>query len=50
MGKKILVPCSGCNNDRLFPEKYTVDHISNTKLEKGGHYYIQTRQKGLFSH
>ena len=48
MGKKILVPCSGCNNDRLFPEKYTVDHISNTKLEKGGHYYIQTRQKGLF--
>ena len=24
----------GCNNDRLFPEKYTVkDHISNTKLE-----------------
>ena len=50
MGKKILVPCSGCNNDRLFPEKYTVDHISNTKLEKGVHYYIQTRQKGLFSH
>ena len=34
----------GCNNDRLFPEKYTVkDHISNTsKLEKGDHYYIQT--------
>ena len=27
----------GCNNDCLFPEKYTVkDHISNTKLEKGG--------------
>ena len=26
----------GCSNDRLFPEKYTVeDHISNTKLEKG---------------
>ena len=51
MGKKILVPCSGCNNDRLFPEKYTVkDHISNTKLEKGDHYYIQTRQKDLFSH
>ena len=23
----------GCNNDHLFPEKYTVkDHISNTKL------------------
>ena len=31
-------PCAvfGCNNDRLFPEKYTVkDHISNTKLKKG---------------
>ena len=41
----------GCNNDRLFPEKYTVkDHISNTKLEKGVHYYIQTRHKDLFSH
>ena len=26
----------GCNNDCLFPEKYTVkDHISNTKLGKG---------------
>ena len=25
----------GCNNDRLFPEKYTVkDYISNTKLKK----------------
>ena len=36
---------------RLFPEKYTVkDHISNTKLEKGDHYYIQTRHKDLFSH
>ena len=41
----------GCNNDRLFPEKYTVkDHISNTALEKGDHYYIQTRHKDLFSH
>ena len=41
----------GCNNDRLFPEKYTVkDHISNTELEKGYHYYIQTRHKDLFSH
>ena len=41
----------GCNNDRLFPEKYTVkDHISNIKLEKGDHYYIQTRHKDLFSH
>ena len=41
----------GCINDRLFPEKYTVkDHISNTKLEKGDHYYIQTRHKDLLSH
>ena len=40
----------GCNNDRLFPKKYTVkDHISNTKLEKGDHYYIQTWYKDLFS-
>ena len=23
-------------------------HISNTKLEKGDHYYIQTRHKDLF--
>ena len=35
----------------LFLEKYTVkDHISNTKLEKDDHYYIQTRHKDLFSH
>ena len=41
----------GCNNDRLFSEKCTVkDHISNTKLEKDDHYYIQTRHKDLFSH
>ena len=26
------------------------DHISNTKLEKGDHYYIQTRHKDLLSH
>ena len=41
----------GCNHDHLFPEKYTVkDHISNAKLEKGDHYYIQTGHKDLFSH
>ena len=40
-----------CNNDRLFPEKYTVkDQISNTKLEKDDYYYIQTQHKDLFSH
>ena len=44
MGKNILVPCFDVYNDRPFPEKYTVkDHISNTKLEKGDHYYIQKR-------
>ena len=39
----------GCNNDRLFPEKYTVkDHISNTKLEKGDHYHPNTAQGSFF--
>ena len=33
MGKKDPCAVFWCNNDRLFPEKYTVkDHISNTKL------------------
>ena len=51
MGKKILVLCFDVYNDRPFPEKYTMkDHISNTKLEKGDHYYIQTQHKDLFSH
>ena len=51
MGKKIPAPCFDVYNDRLFPEKYTVkDHISNTKLEKGNRYYIQTQLKDLFSH
>ena len=41
----------GCNNDRLLTEKYKVkDHISNSKQDKGDHYYIQTRHKDLFSH
>ena len=36
---------------KVFSEKYTVkDHISNTKLEKGDHYYIQTQYKDLLSH
>ena len=35
-GKKDPCAVFGCNNDRLFLEKYSVkDHISNTKLEKG---------------
>ena len=35
----------------VFPQKYTLkNHVSNTKLEKGDHYYIQTRYKNLFSH
>ena len=50
-GKKHPCAVFGCNNDRLFLEKYTVkDHISNTKPEKGDHYYIQTRHKDLLSH
>ena len=51
MGKKIFVPCLDVIMIAFFSEKYTVkDHISNTKLEKGDHYYIQTRYKDLFSH
>ena len=35
----------------FFPQKFTVkDYISNTKLEQGDHYYIQTWYKDLFSH
>ena len=50
-GKKDPCAVFEYNNDRLFPEKYTMkDHISNTKLEKGDHYYIQTRHKDLFFH
>ena len=50
-GKKDPCAAFGCNNDRLFPEKYTVkDHIPNTKLEKGDHCYIQTRHEDLFPH
>ena len=50
MGKKDPCAAFGCNNDRLFPEKYTVkDHIPNTKLEKDDHYYVQRRHKDLFS-
>ena len=48
MGKKDPCAAFGCNNDRLFPEKYTVkDHIPNTKLEKDDHYYVQRRHKDL---
>ena len=51
MGKKIPVPCLDVIMIAFFPRKYTVkDHISNTKLEKGDHYYIQTRYKDLLSH
>ena len=43
MGKKILVLCFDVYDDRPFPEKYTVkDRNSNSKPEKGGHYYIKT--------
>ena len=51
MGKKIPVPCLDVIMIAFIPEKYTVkDHISNTKLEKGDHYYIRTREKDLLSH
>ena len=51
MGNKILVPYLDVIMIAFFPAKYTVkDHISNTKLEKGDHYYIQTRNEDLFSH
>ena len=51
MEKKDLCAVFGCNNGRLFSEKFTVkDYISNTKLEQGDHYYIQTRYKDLFCH
>ena len=48
-GKKDPCAVFGCNNDRLFSEKCTVkDYISNTKLEKCDHYYIQTRHKAIW--
>ena len=51
MRKKVLVPCLDVIMIAFFPRKNKVkDHISNTKLEKGDHYYIQTRHKVLFSH
>ena len=47
----MLVPCLDVIMIAFFPRKYTVrDHISDTKLEKVDHYYIQTRHKHLFSH
>ena len=49
MGKKILVLCLDVIMIAFSPEKYTVrHHISNSKLEKGDHYYIQTRHKDFF--
>ena len=51
MGKKVLVPCLNVIMIAFFSDKYTVkDYISNTKLEKGDHYYILTRHKDLFAH
>ena len=40
-----------CNNDRLFPEKYTVkDRISITKLKKGDHFYGRRIGKKVYCH
>ena len=51
MGKKIFVPCLDVIMIAFFSEKFTVkDYISNTKLEQGDHYYIQTQYKDLFCH
>ena len=50
MGKKILVPCLDVIMIAFFPRNTVKDHISNTKLKIGDHYYIQTRHKELFSH
>ena len=48
-GKKDPCAVFGCNNDRLFPEKYTVkDHISNTKLEKYDHLLHPNTAQGSF--
>ena len=33
-----------------FSRHFLKVYISNTKLEKGDHYYIKTRHKDLFSH
>ena len=37
MGKNVVVPCFGCNNDRLFPEKHSkIPKISAGALFEGG--------------
>ena len=42
MGKKILVPCLDVIMIAFFPRNIQKkDHISNNKLEKGDHFYIQ---------
>ena len=51
MGRKDPCAVFGCNNDRLFPEKYTMkDHISTTKLEKGDHSVHPNTAQRSFSH
>ena len=51
MGKKILVLSLDVIMISFFPRLYTVkDNISNTKLEKGDHYYIQTQHTDIFAH
>ena len=53
MGKKDPCAVFGCNNDHLFPRKIqrkTIFLILINILEKGDHYYTQTRHKDLFSH
>ena len=50
MRKKVPVPCLDVIMIAFFPRNTVKDHIFNTKLEKGDHYYIQTRHKDLLSH
>ena len=50
MGKKIVVPFLDVIMIAFFPRDTVKDHITNTKLEKGDDYYIQTRHNDLFSH
>ena len=47
MRKKIFVPCLDVIMIAFFSENYTVKYyISNTKLGKGDHYYIDLRVIG----
>ena len=49
MGKKDPCAVFGCNDGRLFPEKYAVkDHISNTKLDRRSSLHPNTARGSFF--